>query len=716
VQALPAGWPADTAVETVPDVVADFGSSAPGSVSVSEWSIARQLTGSLLPGQVRAGTGFSVASGSVGFPQTAPPLSPWGKGAQKLVPGGRCSVYATPDAGASRLALGSFLANQASGAVSDPAVTVDLIEDQARLRKRVAVPGLSDVVGTIGVDAVWLIDQIARTGGYYATPKPSPSCVGSLPLQGSVIAERGTATLAGSPVAGWQTINRRVYPAPSGSGSIALALSPSASRNGSLFLTFNVSGTATLTGGLVNIVVDAGALTVKAGSGSAVTYAAGGSAAWPDRVQVEIQCTLAGATYTEVKARARTGPAAAWSGFSTATLSVPADSSNADVTAVTVSGSSAVSGLQVTTAADTGLWAAPTAMLDASGVTLDNPLIPADGDGWDVIQQIAAATLGGAWVSEAGALTYRARDWMRGLGAPSETIVSETSLADVSWSIGGEDVADRVTITYQPPDLKTVTNSSLLIWEATEAVAVGPGGTVTIYADIEGTAKNLASWLPIWDPTAATQFSRWAAATSRDGGGTQPADTALQITATMTGTSRVRITITNTTGTKLWTVDGTGTPTLIVRANLSARAGETVTLTAGAQEDGAATPLGVDLGAWVQRYADAQQILDWVWSQVQEPRATIQGVRVKPSLARQLGDIIRITDTQTALSSKALISGINLTGSAGQYEQTLDLVLLEVTFYDASQNFGAKTFAQLSTDWAGLTFAQVTDLINSIGA
>jgi hypothetical protein len=703
-------------VETVPDIVTDFGASAPGSVSVSDWSIARQLTGSLLPGQVRAGTGFSVASGSVGFPQTTPPLSPWGKGAQKLVPGGRCSVYATPDAGVSRLALGSFLANQASGAVSDPAVTVDLIEDQTRLRKRVTVPGLSDVVGTIGVDAVWLIDQIARTGGYYATPKPSPSCVGSLPLQGSVIAERGTATLTGSPVAGWQTINRRVYPAPSGSGSIALTLSASAPRTGSLFLTFNATGAISFSGGLANIVVDTGALTVKAGSGSAVTYTAGGSTAWPERVQVEVQYTLAGATYTAVKARARTGPAAAWSGFSTATVSIPADTSNTDVTAVTVSGTGALSGLQVTTAADTALWDVPTAVFDASGVTLDNPVIPADGDGWDVIQQIAAATLGGAWVSEAGALTYRAKEWMRGLGASSETIVSETSLTDVAWSIGGGDVADRVTVTYQPPDLKTVTNNSLLIWEATEAVEVAAGKTVTIYADIEGTAKNLASWLPVWDPTTSTQFSRWAAATSRDGGGTQPADDALRVATTIAGTSRLRISITNTTGTKLWTVDGTGNPTLIVRANLSARAGETVTLTAGAQEDDAATPLDVDLGAWVQRYADAQQILDWVWSQVQQPRATIQGVRVKPALARQLGDIIRITDGQTALSSKALITGISLTGSAGQYEQTLDLVLLDVTFYDLSQSFGTKTFAQLSTDWAGLTFAQVSDLINSIGA
>jgi hypothetical protein len=720
VQVLPAGWPADAAVETVPDVVADFGAAAPGSVSVSDWSIARQLTGSLLPGQVRAGTGFSVASGSVGFPQTKPPVSPWGKGALKLVPGGRCSVYATQDAGVGRLALGSFLSSQASGSVSDPAVTVDLIEDQTRLRKRVTVPGLSDVVGTIGVDAVWLIDQIARTGGYYATPRLAPSCIGSLPLQGSVLAERGTSTLSGSPVTGWKTTNRRVYPAMSGSGSISLSLtaSPLVTASTPTYITATISGKVTFTAGILSATVDAGASTVQSGSATPVTYTAGSSTGWPDRVQVEMQTVGASGVFTELRARARSGPAAAWSAWSSATVSIAADSTNQSFDTVLIAsvGGGTLSGVQVTTDTDTGLWAAPTAVLDASGVTLDNPLIPADGDGWDVIQQIAAATLGGAWVSEAGALTYRAKDWMRGLGTPSETIVSETSLADVSWSIGGDDVADRVTVTYQPPDLKTVTDGSLLVWEATEAVEVPAGGTVTIYADIEGSARNLAAWLPIWDPTTASRYSRWAAATSRDGGGTQPADEALQVVGTMAGTSRVRIRITNTTGTKLWTVDGAGNPTLIVRANLSARAGESVTLTAGAREDDAVTPLDIGLGAWVQRYADAQQILDWVWSQVQEPRATIQGVRVKPSLARQLGDIIRITDSQTSLSAKALISGISLTGSAGQYEQTLDLVLLDVTFYDLSQNFGSKTFAQLSTDWAGLTFAQVSDLINSIGA
>src|SRR6185312_10609927 len=139
-------------------------------------------------------------------------------------------------------------------------------------------------------------------------------------------------------------------------------------------------------------------------------------------------------------------------------------------------------------------------------------------------------------------------------------------------------------------------------------------------------------------------------------------------------------------------------------------------LAMGKSEDNATAPLSIDLGAWVQRYEDAQSIMEWAWSQVQEPRAMIEGVRVKPNLARQIGDIVRVTDETTALSSKALVSGIHLNGSHGQYEQTLDLVLLDVTFYDLSKHLGTKTFAQLSADWAGLTFAQVSDLIENIGA
>src|SRR6185312_11903539 len=158
-QTKPAGWPADAAVEVVPDVVADFGASAPGAVSVADWSIERQLTGSLLPGQVRAGSGFSVASGSVAFPQTSPPLSPWGKGSQKLIPGGKCAVYATHD-GVGRLPLGGFLADKVTGSVSDPAVHVELVEDQSRLRRRVSVPGLAGIAGASSVDAIWIIDQI----------------------------------------------------------------------------------------------------------------------------------------------------------------------------------------------------------------------------------------------------------------------------------------------------------------------------------------------------------------------------------------------------------------------------------------------------------------------------------------------------------------------------------------------------------------------------
>ena len=381
-------------------------------------------------------------------------------------------------------------------------------------------------------------------------------------------------------------------------------------------------------------------------------------------------------------------------------------------------GGGTASGVMVSTNPEPGLWAAPSAFYDAAGVTLDAPVVPADADGWDVIQQIAAATLGGAWVSESGVLTYRNRDWMRGAAPAGETIVSETSLADVPWSISGDDIADRVTVNYQPPDIKRVTDYSLTIWEATEAVEVPAGKTVTVHADIEGTVKNLAGWLPIWDTVTASpmRMSRWAAAITREGTGVNPADTVLTVSAEVVGTSRIRIRITNNTSTRLWTVDGFGNPTLIVRANLSARAGETVSLSAGASEEVATSPLTVDLGAWVQRHADAQAVLDWIWSQVQEPRATIQGVRVKPNLARQIGDIVRITDDTTTLSSKALVSGVHLTGSHGQYEQTLDLVLLDVTFYDLTQHLAGKTFAQVSADWSGLTFAQVTELIRNIGA
>lgn len=305
----------------------------------------------------------------------------------------------------------------------------------------------------------------------------------------------------------------------------------------------------------------------------------------------------------------------------------------------------------------------------------------------DVIQDIARATMGAAWQDETGRLVYRNAESMR-TGYPVETVVADSQLEDVPWRISREDTADRIALTYTPVEVIADGSGSITLWEATDPVRVPAGRSISIVATINGSTDRIAPWYPIWDATLAdTRMSRWAAAATIDGGGTRPADDALRFDTKMTGPSTVMITVTNRTENNLWLVDGNGAPCLILRSTRHVAPGEQMTISAGADEAMAVNGFDFDCGGWVQDAARAQSMLDWLWAQMSFPLGVIPSVSVKPNLARQLGDIITITEEKLApdhvpLKSKALVTGMDLDADGGGYTQTLSLALLAVTFHD----------------------------------
>lgn len=346
---------------------------------------------------------------------------------------------------------------------------------------------------------------------------------------------------------------------------------------------------------------------------------------------------------------------------------------------------------------------------------------------WAVAQEIAEATMGAVWITEAGVFTYRNRNALRGLGGYVETIEALDSLEALAWSCDPADMADRVEVAYTPAEEVRSMNTSTL-WEATEVVKVSGGQAVRLTADITGTTDRFSAFIPLWEPSDPTatvfppeRMSRWAAAATRDGGGERPADNALTVTTRIVNPSQVQIIVTNNTASTLWLVDGAGNPCLILRTGFHVVPGEPVSLSSGASEEAARNPLPIDLGQWVQDPAVAQDILSWVTSQTSRVQATIQQVRVKPDMARQLGDVVRLTDGHTGLRAKALITGISLSGDASSYTQTLDLALLAVVFADfdrwAVEN-NVATFADLDALFVArdlTTFAQFDEWLNDFG-
>src|SRR5690606_8844666 len=215
-----------------------------------------------------------------------------------------------------------------------------------------------------------------------------------------------------------------------------------------------------------------------------------------------------------------------------------------------------------------------TALIAPANSPLDAIAEPTSGDAWDVIQQVAAATLGACWIDEEGRLVYRNRDQLRG-GVPQYTIQALDHLEDLPWSISTDEVADRVEFTYRPPTVAIEPNDTLTVWQSTETVRVAAGATVNLVRDIDGAASGPAPWFRHEDVGTypLTRMSRYAAWTAPPGeSGSAPPDTALVVSSEMLTPTRIRITIRNTTGAAIWLYE------LIARARIHVQPGADITI------------------------------------------------------------------------------------------------------------------------------------------
>lgn len=709
-------------MQDTPDTVLNLGDVEREVVS---WEVARDLTGGGLPGQVRGASGFSIASGRITF-RDETDSTPW-KG-DRVKPGALCHLEATLDA-SPRTPLGRFRVHSFEASALSQERTLNVQDDLGAFSKPFG--GLVPVPATIdsepGIEPVEAAALIWAAGTFAGDVDNTPVHYGvsdasngqallSAPMQGTSADVMGVPVRVEDP-GGWAAAPLvPEWGDTSRSGRLAAVGGPGGTRMVYDVLPGRLGFYSRRRTVLLAVVEDA-----PGGDRVEVTFnlrppEGGGSSSrdWTFQLgQDSVGAFTADGTFTE---KPHTGAAVAvdvdWSSDSEIRFRVwdhdagewgswSAQAAGPNVVFlegvdVALPEGAKVTALMVVRALDndTSVTAAatayhaftPTMRIDPAGSVLEAPL-PSDATWWEVIQEIAAATLGGAWLDAHGHLEYRNRDSLRGGGAaPVETLTVD-SLADLPWSVSIEDVADRIEVTYNPVDVqgRWALGTDTTVWEASEAIKVPPGRWVTIYADIDGVATDLSPFYPVWDEdlSPSDELSRWAAATSPDGGGAQPADDALSIITSFVSPSRVRLDIWNRTSSTLWTVDGTGAPTLILRAGMYVRAGQQRVLSAGVGEEEARNPLSLDLGSYVQDEGTAREILDWLAGMVTQPLPVLDGVQVVPDLNRRLGDVVWVRDPEhTGLRGKALITGINTAGSAGSLTQTLRLAVLAPVFDD----------------------------------
>ena len=710
-------------VETVPDFRLSLdGSPWPsatgelpaGTGSVVDFQIQRDLTGGGLPGAARGGSGFSVASGSVTLPMGRSELTPWAAASKRVTPGGLAWLRAHPST-LTNITLGRFIVDECSGA-STGGLSLALVESQRRMDG----PFTYDWAYSAKIptpDACSVQAVIAEQAGYSTSWQPNLPPNRS--VQGSTImlAARLDGTIQPHPCTFFPDIHEHSGVNWVSSGGQCFLGPGSAMRYwwdpdiDSSTATYYPGGigphvTAVVRGAGVLIQgmreVDAiGAsigwhisttrVRVTAGGVGEVTVQLGATSASTRSLAVRITTTAVIVTDLVTKAvyQAPFSIGATSMHFGGIHITVPADGGVRDVV---IPNRTTMFGPAVR----------PTAFIEHTGSPVAGVFDVKDKSARDVFQDIAKATMGAGWQSETGDLIYRNANSLR-TGVPVEAVAAAEKLEDLPWSISRDNTADRITVSYTPADVQADPAHKITLWEATETIQVGAGKTVTVTADITGTTDRISPFstvTPNQADAANSTYSRWHASSSREGGGTRPADDAIRIESKIAGPSTVRLAITNTTGGTLWLVDGNGNPLVILRTSLQVQPGEPQVLEWGQPEDKAIQPFDFDCGQWVQDASTAQAMLAWLVDQLRSPLPTITQVRIIPDLRRQLGDIVTLTDTESGLKAKALITGTSISGNANGYQQTLSLAILSVTMDDFDRfavATGLLTFDQLDT-------------------
>jgi len=663
--------------EARPYIAVTLGDGTTSHQAVS-WSVSRSLSGSGLPGQVRVTSGTGSASGSVDVTDVER-STPWDTGSGAVVPGSLCQIVGTTDYGvvAQASLLRGVIREVSMPGIFSTLRSLSIEDDLARLQRPLwlptaLIPGLN-----VATDAAYIIDAAARTGGRYATAPAGASTLISFPLQGSFFPEVG---VVGSVAAftSWGTVAGRIVPTGLTGLTANIPTTPLTTKilvsavnvSGDGAIDIRVDGTLGLTTAYVKLRMSGGSLQASRDGGSTWTTIAPGGSVGVGRFEVEITWT----STTAVSLRTRyNGPGGTgtpvWPGA--VTLTGTAVTSPTNWTSISIGGG--LTGVQVNKAEEPGLWTLPTAKIAASGSDLRMILLPKAITAVDALQQVSASTDAAWWIDEDGVLVYLPRTTLAAQSSTG-TLSTTTSLADIPASTSTDDLVDRVEVTFSPPVLTSAADYSLGVFEATDVIEVAAGATVVQEYDLDTSVGTLATWARE-ESGADRTLSRWWASTAPVGG-TKVAASGVTISSSLLNPRRIRITIKNNTGATIWMVDGNGDPHVIVRAMWRVSAGEQQTAYAGATLDDARYPATLDLGAYVQTATRAQAIADSLMTALATPMPVLTGLQVYPSPSRHLGDVVTLSDPITGLSCRGVICKIDNSGSAGSWQQTIDLAVL----------------------------------------
>lgn len=729
--------------------------------AVTSWTVERELVASTIPGNIRQRNGLSIGAASVTV-QPAARSTPWSTAAATRVSTGvSASLYAQDPVDNSILPLGAWVTDETDGTLSSTEVSIDLLEAQylGRQKPQALEYYTSPILDPLApIDPAWVLGRLLDQAGFPPVPPPVPSALVAAPLHGGLgilptAAYPVSPYSSGGTASGWQVLNGDTAVGAAPNSSLLLIsdgqIGPRpirdqlAQNSSGVVFTLNVVGTTYLLdfaqGWIVRVVNDHAtntytvAVSNNLGAVTDVkTFVGKKSATWPNRIQVQLVRTLTpdtAGTWTQVQARARSGPGFAWSTASTHTATYTALGDWLEQIYVAAGITDPIPGtgiptpmpfgqfaaLQVTpfaAADDLALWSAPKAALKPLGADVGVPIVPPEMDAWTAVQDLSSAYCAATVVGLDGIAKVLTRDDLAGVGAAGVTTDIGAEWADLPWSLDPEDSADRIEVTYYPPSItKVPTGTSTLaaeVWRAAEVIAVPAGQTITIPAVFENRAAlNLFTWFVI--PTAAdplwSQRSTIIAFDNPNGTGSPLSGTQFLANAVQVSTTTATVKVRNLTNAPMYLVDGNGEPALILRAGQVASYETPALVERGASAEAAERPFAVDLSTWVQSQAEAVRIADYLWGRLSGGGLwKVSGVQCRLDWGHDLARVLRGQHPVTGLDTKVLTAKVAYSGEPGEVTQSLDLVVLPPTWADFDSRWLGKTWANFDTAWSGKTW------------
>lgn len=646
-----------------------------GQARAEAFTTEREIISPALPGQVRATSGFSIGSGSAVVPQSGNgrPFTPWSRSTDRLVSVGSLARLEALYENGTLEPLGAWKVSSASGSLGTAGIQVPLAETAyGTNRARLPTPCYPYV------DAVWIVDVLARQAGYFSTPPPVASCILSVPGVGGVCAEVGKTHADVQPSFSMGTGT----PSIAGGGFTA----PLTWSGNTVFLTLTTPGVV-VTLDEVTLDIGLGSFTITGiGGNQTKTFTAGLDPTWPLRVQAEIWTD--GVT-TNVRVRS-THDDSAWSAIATVS-----SSANGPLTYV----SGVFSGLQVTTAADPKLWAAPTAKMSLLDAIVERPWIAAESRVWTGLQDTVQAFASAAWLDRFGVLHVLNRHDLAGVDRGKKTFDVDVLADDLPWSITADDYADRMVVTWSPTTAPE--DDETLEWSVGSGkIRIDAGQTASYLVDLGGYTETVYGFTHA--DSAVDEASTWEANTLEDGSGTE-ITSGVTIVAEVLSPSAVLVRVTNANSVPVWLVDYNGEPALILRgANLWGQESQ-AQITFGVGEADAKNELAIDLGPLAQDAITAQSIAGYLWDRARINRWRASSIRIPLDLTLDNGDVLGLVHAGTDLQTDALVTRISLAGSMGQIEQVIDLAILTPTVAAFDVLWRDETVSDFDAFWAGST-------------